>query len=106
MKMSLRSQKIAGIIQQKIHPLIQKYLSPDQVGIITITQIQVSGDLSYADIYIQSVVGPKNYIEAFDGLSKKISFDLSQVVPTRRPIILRFKQDSAADIFAKLEKKL
>lgn len=106
MRTSLRSQKLSGTIQKHLLPIIQRFITPDQTGMLTVTQIDISGDLGVADVYVRSFGGGPNCIKHLNGLSKKIAYELSHVIETRRPIILRFKYDTTAELFEKINQKL
>ena len=48
--MTLKTEKIAGIIQKEVSEIIQFQLKDPKIGFITITDVVVSGDLSIADV--------------------------------------------------------
>ncbi len=97
MKMSERSKRLAGTIEEVISPIIQKFTDPDEVGFITVTAVEVSGDLGVCDIFLRSINGPKKFLTPIKRVQKKISYELTQKVPTRRAIILRFKPDNSVN---------
>ena len=50
--MSMKKDKIAGIIQKEVSEIIQFELKDPKIGFITITDVIVSGDLSIAKVYV------------------------------------------------------
>ena len=56
--MTLKTEKIAGIIQKEVSEIIQFQLKDPKIGFITITDVVVSGDLSIAKVYV-SFLGQK-----------------------------------------------
>ena len=48
--MSTKNEKIAGLIQKNVSEIIQFNLKDPKIGFITITDAQVTNDLSYAKI--------------------------------------------------------
>ena len=50
--MTLKAEKIAGIIQKEISEIIQFSLKDPKIGFITITDVTVTNDLSIAKIYV------------------------------------------------------
>lgn len=50
--MSMKKDKIAGIIQKEISTIIQFELKDPKVGFVTVTDVTVSGDLSQAKVYV------------------------------------------------------
>ena len=105
MKTSLRSEKLAGIISEKIPGIITQYLTPDQVGFITVTAVEVSGDLGVADILESSIGGPSGYLKLLKKYTKKFTYELLKQISLRRPIILRFKIDKSVAYVEKLNQK-
>lgn len=61
--MTVKAEKIAGIIQKEISEIIQFQLKDPKVGFITITDVTVTNDLSIAKIYV-SFLGQKPREEA------------------------------------------
>ena len=53
--MTLKAEKIAGIIQKEISEIIQFSLKDPKIGFITITDVTVTNDLSIAKIYVSWV---------------------------------------------------
>ena len=64
--MTLKAEKIAGIIQKEISEIIQFSLKDPKIGFITITDVTVTNDLSIAKIYV-SFLGQKPREEAGEG---------------------------------------
>lgn len=104
MKQSERSKKLATVVQPQLMPLINRFSSPAEVGLVTITAIEISGDLGVCDIFVRSVGGPSNFHKKLDKYAKKIAHEISQRVPTRRTMVLRFKRDKSTDLIDNLEK--
>jgi ribosome-binding factor A len=94
MKVSARSQKLGGIIAELLPPLVEKFLTPNQVGFLTITAVEVSGDLGLVDAYI-NVMGAnsRDAIKSLAKVTPKIRFELLQKIKLRREFILRWKVD-------------
>lgn len=103
MKTSPRSEKIGHLIQKTLPVLIQRFTSPDKVGMVTVTQVIVSGDLKYADVYVTSVGTSKPFIPFLEKICPKISYELTQMISLRRPVILRFKKDTTDTLFQKIK---
>ncbi len=95
MKISERSKRFAGILETKIPPLIQKFFTPDQIGFVTVTAVEVSGDLKVVDIFVRSLNGPVNFCKKLNKLDKKFSHELSQILKARQSLIIRFKEDKS-----------
>lgn len=104
MKQSERSKKLATVVQVQLASLITRFSSPEEVGFVTITAVEISGDLGVCDVFVRSVGGPTNFSKKLDKLSGKISHELSQLVSTRRTMVIRFKRDKSTDLLENLEK--
>ncbi len=61
--MSVKAERIAGIIQKEVSSIIQFELKDPKVGFVTITDVTVTNDLSIAKIYV-SFLGQKAREEA------------------------------------------
>ena len=50
--MSIKQERVAGIIRKEISELIQFSVKDPQVGFVTITDVKVTADLSIAKVYV------------------------------------------------------
>lgn len=50
--MKIKKDKISGIIQKEISEIIQFDLKDPKIGFVTITDVEVTGDLSQAKIFV------------------------------------------------------
>ncbi len=106
MKISPRSQRLASVIQGILPTLFPKYIGPDKVGFLTITAVEVSADLSVADIFVDSIGAPSGWVRHLNTLAPRLSSELSRMVQTRQALTLRFKKDKGADHVESLKGKL
>lgn len=97
MKISERSKKLAGVIEEEIPLIIRQFTDPDEVGFLTVTAVEVSGDLGICDVFFRSLGGPNKFLKPLQKATKKIAGELTKKIPTRRAIILRFKEDKSID---------
>ncbi len=102
MKFSPRSQRLSGVLEEIIPPILQELFSPDDVGFLTITAVEVSGDLGVADIFVRSIGGPDNFLKKLQARNSHISREILGKVKLRRPVILRFKQDKSVSLVEKI----
>jgi len=93
---------MAGIVEEIIPRLLTQYLTPDQVGFLTISAVEISGDLGVCDVFIRSIQGPKNFLSQLKKSEKRISHLLTKELNQRRSIIVRFKPDKAVDQVKKI----
>lgn len=98
--MSTKSDKIAGLIQRNISEIIQFDLKDPKVGFITITDAQVTNDLSYAKIFV-SFLGANARKEAgLKALERSKGYlrsELSKRLSTRKVPELIFVLDESLE---------
>lgn len=96
MKMSERSKKMASVVELKLSPILMQLVSPEEVGFLTVTAIEISGDLGVCDIYVKSLNGQADYLKVLKKKEKKVAQMLAKEIKTRRIMIIRFKPDKSA----------
>ncbi len=106
MKTSERSRRLAGVMAQELPPLLQKFLTPNQVGFLTVTDVEVSGDCGVAEVWLDALSAPAGWIDAVNKVKPKITHELLTRVKLRRPIILRFRHDKGSEHAKSLQGKL
>ena len=95
MKFSERSIRAGGVIQEVIPPILQKLFTPDEVGFLTVTAVEVSGDLGVVDVYLRTMNGPRTTFAKLRKSEKKVASELAKKVQLRRVPIIRFKSDNS-----------
>ena len=107
-----RTERVANIIQEKISSLILEGKIKDKrvSSFLSITKIDVSGDLSYADVYVSDIRG-KNIEKGAEGLQSAAGFIQSQLgssMHIRKIPRLRFHADTRIgegfDLIQKIDK--
>lgn len=106
MKLSPRSLKLASVIEQKLPTIIHRFLTPEDVGFLTITAVEVSGDLAVADVFVRSLNGPAAYLKKLNRSASKLSAELLKHLEVRQAIKLRFKPDKSVEHVEKMEEFL
>lgn len=105
--MSVKAEKVAGIIQKEISEIIQLELKDPKVGFITITDVTVTNDLSIAKIYV-SFLGQKAREEAgMKALQRSKGFlrsALAKRMTMRKVPELIFKIDDSLEKGNKIER--
>ncbi|MCH4287201.1 MULTISPECIES: 30S ribosome-binding factor RbfA [Bacillota] len=107
--MTLKAEKVAGIIQKEVSEIIQFELKDPKIGFITITDVTVTNDLSIAKIYV-SFLGQKAREEAgMKALERSKGFirtNLAKRMTLRKVPELQFKIDDSLERGNKIEKIL
>ena len=104
--MTLKAEKIAGIIQKEISEIIQFSLKDPKIGFITITDVTVTNDLSIAKIYV-SFLGQKPREEAgMKALDRRgyLRSELAKRMTIRKVPELIFKLDDSLERGNKIER--
>ena len=77
-KNSGRPQKLGDLIQRELSDLVQRELRDPRVGMITLTGVDVSPDLSHAKVFY-TTLDPAHVDEAAKGLKRAAGFLRSQL---------------------------
>lgn len=99
-----RSDRVAEQIQRELADLLQFEVKDPRIGMVTITEVEVSGDMSHAKIYYSAAEGAK---ELQIGLEKSSGFlrtQLSKRLLLRTVPQLHFVYDASIDRGMKLSK--
>ena len=77
-KKSARPQKLGDLIQRELSELVQRELRDPRVGMITLTSVDVSPDLSHAKFFY-TTLDPAHVDQAAQGLKRAAGFLRSQL---------------------------
>ena len=105
MKISERSQKLAQVIQEQLPGIVDKFTTPNQVGFLTVSAVEVAGDLSMADIFVNTIGGPVDYIKYLAKIAPKLQHEISQKIQMRRVCRFRFLENQAPAYVRKIQDK-
>jgi ribosome-binding factor A len=107
-----RLERVGRLIQEKIGSLIvEGRLKDPRVDVfLSITRVNVSRDLSYADVYVSSFKTPEGLAKGVAGLQSAAGFIQAQIssqIRLRQTPRLRFIEDSGIregfDLIKKIE---
>ncbi|KRG09735.1 30S ribosome-binding factor RbfA [Lederbergia galactosidilytica] len=77
--MNVRANRVGEQMKKELGDIIGRKLKDPRVGFVTVTDVQVTGDLQQATIFI-SVLGNENQMEdTLKGLSKAKGFIRSEI---------------------------
>ncbi|EFC05385.1 ribosome-binding factor A [Bulleidia extructa W1219] len=97
---TIKQKRLEGIIRKNISDIIQFNLKDPDVGFVTITDVAVSNDHSYAHVYVV-FLGKKERAQAgLKALNRAKGFirrELSQRLDIRRTPELIFQMDQAEE---------
>lgn len=105
--MSIRLERIANLIKEEMSWIFLNKVQDPEIGFVTVTNVKVSPDLSYAKIYI-SVLEKENrepVLAKVEELNKMIRSELASRLNRMRQIPeLRFFIDDTMDYVEKMDK--
>jgi ribosome-binding factor A len=98
-----RAKRIAQQIQQTLSELIRREVRDPRLGMVTLTEVRVSNDLSYAKVYF-SVLGaqPAQAQEILEAAAPMLRGPLGRALGIRHSPELRFVQDELIESGARL----
>lgn len=98
-----RSSRVAHQIQRALSELIRREVRDPRLGMVTLTEVQVSKDLAYAKVFY-SVLGAEKEIaqEILDGAADMLRGPLGRALRLRHSPELRFVNDELIEKGAKL----
>ena len=94
-----RPQKLGDLIQRELSDLLQRELRDPRVGMITITGVDVSPDISHAKV-LYTTLDPAHVTEAAKGLKRAAGFLRSQLAKRIKLYTtpeLRFEYDESVE---------
>jgi ribosome-binding factor A len=94
-----RQQKLGDLIQRELSELLQRELRDPRVGMITITGVDVSPDLSHAKVFF-TVLEKQRLEDASEGLRRAAGFLRSQLAKRIKLYTtpeLRFEYDESVE---------
>ena len=105
---SYRRTKVAGLIGRQLAELIQQELQDPRLGLVTISDVKVSKDLSFADVYFTAFSVEKGDVAelVLSGASGFLRRQLSRRINLRITPKLRFHYDRTRDTGVKIAKAI
>lgn len=107
-KESSRGRKVADLIQRELAVLIQREVKDPRIGMVTISEVTVSRDLAFADIYFtvmpaDDTATVEEVLNQAGGFLRSL---LARTLSTRTTPRLRFHYDDTIENGARLEKAI
>lgn len=107
--MSRRIERLNEQVKREITEILRSEVRDPRIGLITVTEVRVAPDLSFARVYVRSMGDDAEQEEAMAGLeaaSPFIKHALSQRLTIRTVPTLRFEADRALEYGMHIEKLL
>ena len=104
-----RSERIGTVIQQVVSQVLLREISDPRLSMVTISAVEMSEDLRFANIYFNTLGGEKSLEAAEKGFQSAMGFirkSLSKELDLRFTPQLRFYPDTSFDYGDKIERIL
>ncbi|AYC29282.1 30S ribosome-binding factor RbfA [Paenisporosarcina cavernae] len=98
--MSTRSTRIGEQMKKELSEIISRKLKDPRIGFVTVTDVEVTGDLQQATVFITVLGDEKKREETLKGLAKAKGFmrtEIGQRIRLRKTPELMFEFDESAD---------
>ena len=95
-----RNRRVADLIQRELAVLIQRYVQGPEVGLVTISTIDVSPDLGNARVYITCLgnqTGIEDIIDLLNEMAGQFRRELAKTSTMRSVPRLEFRFDQALE---------
>ncbi|MCU9593049.1 30S ribosome-binding factor RbfA [Caldibacillus thermolactis] len=104
--MSIRSKQVGEQMKKELSDIISRKLKDPRVGFVTVTDVEVSGDLQQATVFISVLGDDKKKEETLIGLSKAKGFIRSEIgkrIRLRKTPEIFFEFDESIDYGNRIE---
>ena len=101
-----RSTRVAEQIQRELAGMLPRVLDNPRAGMVTVTAVKLSKDLSHARVFVSSLGGSLPHAELINSLQRAAGFmrhELGQAMKLRIMPELRFQYDETEERAARLE---
>ncbi len=105
----LRVEKLQELMKQEISNMILRELKDPRIGFVTVTQVEVTGDLREAKIYVSIMGGEEQVKDSWRGLQSALGFirrEIGRRIRLRFTPEISFALDRSLDYSAHIQELL
>ena len=109
MAKQLRIEKLQELIKQEMSKMLLKELKDPRIGFVTVTDVEMTGDLREAKIYVSVMGGEEQVKSSLEGLNSALGFirrEIGQRVRLRFTPEISFALDTSLDYGEHIQKLL
>ena len=109
MAKQLRIEKLQELIKQEMSKMLLKELKDPRIGFVTVTDVEMTGDLREAKIYVSVMGGAEQVKSSLEGLNSALGFvrrEIGQRVRLRFTPEISFALDTSLDYGDHIQKLL
>lgn len=104
--MNLRANRVAEQMKKELGEIIGQKIKDPRVGFVTVTDVEVTGDLQQATVYISVLGDKKEKEDTLIGLTKAKGFirsEIGQRIRLRKTPEISFEYDESIDYGNRIE---
>lgn len=104
--MSIKKERIASIIKKNVSSILQYEITNKNIGFVTVTDVEVTNDLSFAKIFVTFLDDEKYHkmhMEALENVKGLVRSKLAGTLSTRKCPDLIFKYDNSLNTGNRIE---
>ncbi|MFP4660962.1 MAG: 30S ribosome-binding factor RbfA [Halanaerobiales bacterium] len=104
-----RAEKLGELIKQEISDILLKEVKDPRIGFVSVTDVEVSGDLRHANVYISVYGSEQEKEQSMKGLEKATGYIrklLGERITVYHTPELLFKYDNSLEYGAHISKLL
>ncbi|AMA72708.1 MULTISPECIES: 30S ribosome-binding factor RbfA [Aneurinibacillus] len=106
---NIRTNRVGEQIKKELSQILQQEIKDPRIGFVTITGVEVSGDLSIAKVFISVLGGDEQKVDTMRALEKAKGFMRSEIgrrITLRHTPDLVFKFDESVEYGSRIESLL
>ncbi|ULG75173.1 30S ribosome-binding factor RbfA [Macrococcus brunensis] len=107
--MSMRSERVGEQLKKELSEIINQKMKNPNIGFVTVTEVEVTGDLSQATVYVTVLGEEKERQKSLEALEKSKGFMRSEIahrMDLRIVPELKFQYDESIDYGNKIERMI
>ncbi len=109
MAKNLRIEKLQELIKQEMSKMLLKELKDPRIGFVTVTDVEMTGDLREAKIYVSVMGGEEQVKSSLEGLQSALGFirrEIGHRIRLRFTPEISFALDTSLDYGDHIQKLL
>ncbi len=109
MSSQLRIEKLQELIKQELSKMLLKEIKDPRIGFVTVTDVEMTGDLREAKIYVSIMGGDEQIKESLEGLQSALGFirrEIGKRIRLRFTPEISFALDKSLDYSEHIQKLL
>ena len=109
MSNKLRIEKLQELIKQEMSKMLLKEIKDPRIGFVTVTDVEMTGDLREAKIYVSVMGGEEQVKSSLEGLNSALGFirrEIGQRIRLRFTPEISFALDTSLDYGDHIQKLL